>query len=375
MTREDGQHSAKKDGGSWLVTQMNETGVSNNHLAWGMGVSRRLVQHWREGRPPSKEQRNEIELFFSAKRECLKGRVPHAHPHRRFLHKLEQAAGAGISCEVLGLPGMFKSALLADLEHRLKNSGRVRHFFFHNLGKESDIDQFWNSIGRNVIGDRKRSFSFEEVKEKMQEKAWVLLLDDADLFLSNVEQKYSNRPHEFRPIGSQWIKNVLSLPGSKILTSTIASADFISLVAGGSPCIFPTLEFSQWFSRPDWEFWTALLADNVHRKVKEIEEKATNIPLVFREGLRSLQTPHLYPDVGVVIKQIQDNIAKSIWARLPVNSRDALVRDNFELPNNSTLFEAFYKSGITNAKTGSLSESLKVPGWLTTWKMGAGFTK
>jgi hypothetical protein len=358
----------QNNGKSWLINRMEEVGVSTNHLAWGMSVSRRLVQHWREGRPPSEAQLREIDLFLSGRRECHKGQAPYAHPHRRFLQDLERAIGGGLNFEVLGLPGMLKSAVLSDLDCRLRgDDGERKHFYFHDLGEKSDIDQFWNSLGRHIIGGDRQRFTFQEVKEAMREKTWTLLLDDADLFLSNVEQKYSDKPHEFRPIGSQWIKNVLGLPGSKILTSTIASADFVALVAEGSPCVFPKQELNQWYSETDWNFWTAVLADNPRNDVQELKKMAKGIPLVFREGLNNLKAKR-YDNAADAVREVQDNIARSIWARLPAKRREDLKKANFELSNQSTLFEAFFKSGITRNKMGSLQNALRVPGWLTTWK-------
>jgi hypothetical protein len=346
---------------------MKAADVSVNHLAWGMGVVHGTVMNWRRGGPPDDKKR-EVELFLSGRQECREGRAPYAHPHRRFLQDLERAVGAGINCEVLGLPGMLKSAVLSDLDTRLRDKdGERSHFYFHDLGEQSDIDQFWSSLGRNIIGGDRQRFTFQEVKEAMREKSWTLLLDDADLFLSNVEQKYSGRPHEFRPIGSQWIKNVLGLPGSKVLTSTIASADFVALVAEGSPCVFPKQELSRWYSEVDWNFWTAVLADNVRNEVMEVKERAKGIPLVFREGLNNLRT-NRYNNARDAVRETQDNIARSIWTRLPAKRREDLKRVNFELSDKSTLFEAFFKSGITHSKTGSLQDVLRVPSWLTTWK-------
>jgi hypothetical protein len=108
--------------------------------------------------------------------------------------------------------------------------------------------------------------------------------------------------------------------------------------------------------------------------VREIKERAKGIPLVFREGLKNLKT-HWSANVDEAVGQIQDNIARSIWARLPAKSRDDLRRDNFELPSKSALFEAFFKSGITRNKTGSLKDSLRVPSWLSIWKTEAKLTK
>jgi hypothetical protein len=352
--------------GASLIRQMTETRVTAGHLAWAMNVSVRAVRHWRNGHEPSSDKKQEITDFLAAR---LEGFYP-SHPHREFLPRLEQEVSSGSRIEIIGLPGMLKTRLLEDLDRRLKSDGTQRtHFFFRDLAACTEIASFWNTLGTNLIGGQ-RSFSVAEITEALRGKRFSILLDDADMFLANVERRLANSS-EFRPQASHWIQNLMNLDGAVILTSTIPCKDFVGLVAGGSPSGFQErcLTDRRWYTVSAWKLWTASLVENKNSRVRHLADVCARIPVVFKESLRRIEAGS---DVGEVVEEMQSLIAQSIWNRLPSKTIELLKGNNFELSPDSRLYKAFLKSGIIEKeRENSLGQALRVSSWLTTWRSEA----
>lgn len=325
---------------------MGRKGVTYSSLAKALRVSQGTIKNWTN---PGKTQKLSPEMldklclcfgvggtyFENIKEDVTLQRIGEdffdfSHPHLDLLRQLEADAVAGTACEVVGLPGMFKSQVLIDLRKYLARRNpvdRKSKCFWRALAAEDSIERFWSSLGKEMMGQNGEQYEYSQVQDFMRSTRSILLLDDADQFLINVRKRLSD-PRQFELVGPQWITNLQNLGGGVIASSTIAMGDQVPITtAGYSSARFIEIAFKNWCQPSEWDLWTTgqLIRTGTAESslTEQINETAEQIPLVFEIGLKALKA-HNSSVAQNRVEAIQRTIAECIWNRLPERAQNEL---------------------------------------------------
>ncbi len=356
--REEWRQEARK----LLKRLIDLRGTSNTSLARALSAHENTIGNWITGKSrsgPSREELQKICLylgadgnwFFDAQRflqfkQIKKIVADFPHPHLKLLRRLKNEVLAGMSSEIVGFPGLFKTQVLHDLERSLtaeksNSSGKTIRCFFHKLATKNSVEEFWDSLGGEMMGKKGR-YDHGQIQEFMRNTKSVLLIDDADQFLNNICKL--TEPREFNVIADQWLANLQNLGGAVVMASTIYTGDLVPLAGGYSPSRFTPIAYKDWNDEEEWNLWTGGLlvrkgiSEHRHtKKLQNLKDKCAKVPRVYQEAIKLLLIDY---DFEAVHKQIENKthvLGEYIWARLPRPGRVELKKA-VDCPNSSLCF-------------------------------------
>lgn len=395
--------------GAYLKNVLRCRDLSAEELAPALGVHPRTVFNWMSGKGrPDEDQEAAIRLCLGLEQMwptvAMNGGsgedAPFVdwefnHPHRKLVKVLVNGATCGMQKEVLGPPGVFKTAVLRDVERRIvAECGRSPGDCIY-LSCREDLggpEGFWNALGQRAE-PRDIPYTYADLSAHVSSRKCVLLLDHLDEFLLHLRFRFANA-HDFARIACKWMADLKDLRAAVIAASTIHTAAHVGFVAPTYPSsIYLTPQCYARIDDAEWNLWTVAtlvrfgqgrlpLEQNARRLARELKKDEFRIPLVFRASLAgvTIQKDLQYKDRLRTIKGLSHDtlhmLGGCIWNRIPDRARHELFSQNFSLPPENRIAVALRNSGILLEGAPRVDQQRSVlkplvPAWIEQWRREA----